>query len=83
MTWVLAKPFVQGYTLIVSDICVTFRNSATGDEAIVVSFSPWIFENQTVIVTSLLYRLAEKLDEAIEEPKPLTRLLSLTDLLGE
>ena len=34
-----------------------------GSKAIVIPFNPWIFDNQTAIVTALLYQLAKELDE--------------------
>jgi hypothetical protein len=30
MTWVLAKPFIQDYSLIISDVCVTYHDSESG-----------------------------------------------------
>jgi len=46
---------------------LTMVKEFMGEEAIVIPFNPWIFENQTAIVTALLFNLAEKLDEANQD----------------
>lgn len=40
-----------------------------GNRAIVIAFNPWIFENQTAIVTSLLYQLASEIDKHSNDKK--------------